>query len=174
MSPQNKPIWHINQFWIKGIETAGTRRTLWPSFVFLKAEDKTLLGKVPSLILLEGRALLSPELANVQPRNLYKQALLNLLLSSYFFHHLLPLDQISFLINSSQIWSKKHKIFLFWSFFWVFIAFWRLSCTCKNIIKFIRFSPVNLSCISLVLRLSQRPKEGRGNSFFPTILSDIL
>ena len=42
------------------------------------------------------------------------------------------------------------------SLLWAFIFLWRFPCICKILIKFVSFPLVNLSYVSLILRLSWR------------------
>ena len=39
---------------------------------------------------------------------------------------------------------SEYTSFLLWTLLWVFILLWRLPCTCKNSIRCVHFSPVNL------------------------------
>lgn len=49
-APQNTPLWRKNYFELKAFtKTSGTRRVLWPTFLFfLKAGDETLTWKISS------------------------------------------------------------------------------------------------------------------------------
>ena len=74
--------------------------------------------------------------------NLIKPILIFLITSS----HLLPQPRILSLLHKCIVsLFKKYISFLPWSLLWVFILLWRLPYTYKNLIRFVCFSPVNLS-----------------------------
>ena len=90
-----------------------------------------------------------------------------LLTSSLFTTHSPNSFVLSILHKCIVSLSKKYKNLLLWSFLQGFRLSWRLPWTCKNSIKFVCFSPINLSYVSLILRPNQRPKQDRGEFFLP-------
>lgn len=151
-------IWHLKTPSAEGVWENGRSRKDTLTSQPLSLENRRQI----SLWKKKKETFLSLEIENLGPRSLYKQTLLLL-------HHLLPITQIPLSCQcfTNLSFSTKYNSFLLWSLLWVAILLWGLLCTCNNSIKFMCFSPVTMPYISLILRPSQSPQDGRRG--FPSL-----
>lgn len=128
--------------WIKvTYETANTRRMFWPSFVSLKAGNKSPMWKVSSLyIKRKGEILITREREFGAQKTMYT----NLVTSSLMYYLRLKLH----LVSTSQI--HRFLVKKVWIFFSIWLLLWGSSLWGPRRYKINTnlFGPVNLSFIA--------------------------
>lgn len=166
ISYENTPLWHIDYFELKALKKQQVQGHCDPLFTSWRQEidlpderHPSCTRRVEGILTIKDREFRAEK--SVQT-NLVKLIITFLVISSPFSTPSPNCFVLSILHKFIVSLSKRYKHFLLWSLLWVFILLWRLPGTCQNLMKCVCFSLANSCYVSLILRPSQKPKEGRG------------